>query len=129
VERFIHNQNLKLYRQKLADPNTGDAERETVRALLAEEEAREVPFPPLPEASIRNLQRYIDPPALLQYLVIAERQISDAEVDVVRQENLITRMELDGKDTIEPKALLITMRATLALHQQARRRILDLLDQ
>lgn len=46
MERFIHNQNLKLFRQKLADPNTGDAERETIRALLAEEEARKAPFPP-----------------------------------------------------------------------------------
>jgi hypothetical protein len=65
----------------------------------------------------------------LQYLVIAERQIADAEVDLVRQENLITRMELDGKDTIEPKSLVITMRTTLALQRKARRRILDLLDQ
>jgi hypothetical protein len=38
-------------------------------------------------------------------------------------------MELDGKDTIEPKSLVITMRTTLALQRKAHRRILDLLDQ
>ena len=42
MERFIHDQNLKLYKQKLADPSTNDAERETLRKLLTEEEAREV---------------------------------------------------------------------------------------
>lgn len=41
MERFIHDENLKLYKQKLADRNLGDAERETLRKLLAEEEARE----------------------------------------------------------------------------------------
>jgi len=128
MERFIHNQNLKLFRQKLADPNTGDTERETIRALLAEEEAKEVPFPPLPEADGHDLQRGIDRPSLLQYLVIAERQIADSEIDVVRQENLITTMERDGKDTIEAKTLLVSMGTKLALQRQARRRILDLLD-
>ena len=128
MERFIHNQNLKLFKQKLADPNTGDTERATIRALLAEEEAREVPFPLLPEADNNDLQRRIDRPSLLQYLVIAERQIADSSLEVVRQENLITRMERDGKDTIEAKTLLITMRTKLVLRRQARRRILDLLD-
>lgn len=128
MERFIHNQNLKLFRQKLADPNTGDTERETIRALLAEEEAKEVPFPPLPETDSQDLQGCIDRPSLLQYLVIAERQIADSELEVVRQEDLITRMERDGKDTIEAKTLLITMRTKLVLQRQARRRILDLLD-
>lgn len=37
-------------------------------------------------------------------------------------------MERDGKDTIEAKTLLITMRTKLVLQRQARRRILDLLD-
>jgi hypothetical protein len=40
MERFIHDENLKLYKQKLADPNTSDAERDTIRKLLAEEETK-----------------------------------------------------------------------------------------
>ena len=54
MERFIHNQNLKLYNQKLADPNTGEAERETIRKLLAEEEAREAPVAAAPQTRSPN---------------------------------------------------------------------------
>ena len=60
--------------------------------------------------------------------ILAHAIVVESEIDVVRQENLITRMERDGKDTIEAKTLLITMRTKLVLQRQARRRILDLLD-
>jgi hypothetical protein len=51
MERFIHDENLKLYKQKLADPTVGAAEREQIRKLLAEEEARDRPSPRLPQTS------------------------------------------------------------------------------
>jgi hypothetical protein len=51
MERFIHNENLKLYKQKLADPTVGDAERERIRKLLAEEEAKDTPSPRPPRTS------------------------------------------------------------------------------
>jgi hypothetical protein len=41
VEKFIHNQNLALFRKKLNDPQISEAEREVVRKLLADEEAKE----------------------------------------------------------------------------------------
>jgi hypothetical protein len=47
MERFIHNENLKLYRQKLANPSTDESERETIKKLLAEEEAKDISPPPL----------------------------------------------------------------------------------
>lgn len=51
MDRFVHDQNLKLYRQKLADPNIGEVERETIRKLLAEEEAKETLPGRLPQTS------------------------------------------------------------------------------
>ncbi len=42
VDKFIHNQNLALFRKKLTDPQISEAEREVVRKLLADEEAKEV---------------------------------------------------------------------------------------
>ncbi|HVX79183.1 MAG TPA: hypothetical protein VHB49_23860 [Bradyrhizobium sp.] len=41
MEKFVHFQNLALYRKKLADPKIGDVERNTLEKLLAEEEARD----------------------------------------------------------------------------------------
>jgi hypothetical protein len=41
VEKFIHNQNLALFRKKLSDPQITEAEREVVLKLLADEEAKE----------------------------------------------------------------------------------------
>jgi hypothetical protein len=41
VEKFIHNQNLALFRKKLSDPQLSEAEREVVLKLLADEEAKE----------------------------------------------------------------------------------------
>lgn len=51
MERFIHAENLKRYKQKLADPTIGNAEREQIKRLLAEEEARDAPSPGLPRTS------------------------------------------------------------------------------
>ena len=41
MERFIHRQNLALFRKRLAEP-CDDAQRRVLLKLLAEEEAREL---------------------------------------------------------------------------------------
>jgi hypothetical protein len=46
MEKFIHRENLALYRKCLAEPHT-DAEREVLLKLLAEEEAKEKIFEPV----------------------------------------------------------------------------------
>ena len=51
MERFIHDENLKLYKRRLADPTIGEAERERIRKLLAEEEAKHAASPHLSQAS------------------------------------------------------------------------------
>ncbi len=40
MEKFIHRENLALYKRRLAEPHT-DAEREVLLRLLAEEKAKE----------------------------------------------------------------------------------------
>jgi len=42
MDKFIHRENLALYRKRLTEPQT-DAEREVLLKLLAEEEAK---YPP-----------------------------------------------------------------------------------
>lgn len=42
MEKFIHQQNLALFRKRLAEPHT-DAERETLEKLLTEEKAKVPP--------------------------------------------------------------------------------------
>jgi hypothetical protein len=42
MERFIHNENIRRYRQ-LLEQETNEEKRNTIRKLLAEEEARETP--------------------------------------------------------------------------------------
>jgi hypothetical protein len=49
TEWFIHTENLALFKKKLADPDTSEAEREVLRKLLADEQAREVPARPQKE--------------------------------------------------------------------------------
>ena len=39
MEKFIHRENLALYKKRLAEPHT-DAEREVLLRLLTEEEVR-----------------------------------------------------------------------------------------
>ena len=41
MERFVHNENLALFRKKLADPLLTEAERKIVLQLLADEEAKQ----------------------------------------------------------------------------------------
>jgi len=43
MERFIRRQNLALFKKRLAEP-CDDAQRRVLLKLLAEEEARELPF-------------------------------------------------------------------------------------
>jgi hypothetical protein len=42
MERFIHDENLALFKKKLADPRLTDEERKVVLKLLADEEARQI---------------------------------------------------------------------------------------
>ena len=42
MEKFIHEENLALFKKRLADAH-GDAEREVLSKLLADEEAKEPP--------------------------------------------------------------------------------------
>jgi hypothetical protein len=42
MEKFIHEQNLALFKKRLAEPHT-DAEREVLLELLADEEAKDLP--------------------------------------------------------------------------------------
>lgn len=42
MEKFIHEENLLLFRKRLAEP-CGEAERQVLLKLLAEEEAKELP--------------------------------------------------------------------------------------
>ena len=42
VERFIHRENVALFRMRLAEPHD-DAERKVLLQLLAEEEAKDPP--------------------------------------------------------------------------------------
>ena len=42
MEKFIHQQNLALFKKRLAEPHT-DAEREMLKKLLTEEQAKEAP--------------------------------------------------------------------------------------
>jgi hypothetical protein len=42
LDTFVHQENLALFKKRLADPETTDAERELVLKLLAEEEAKDV---------------------------------------------------------------------------------------
>lgn len=41
MERFIHNENIRLY-LKLLETEQGEEKRDVIRKLLAEEEARDV---------------------------------------------------------------------------------------
>lgn len=42
MDKFIHRENLALFRKRLAEPHD-DAERKVLLKLLAEEEARDFP--------------------------------------------------------------------------------------
>lgn len=42
MEKFIHGENLALFRKRLAEPH-GEAERQVLLKLLAEEEAKDLP--------------------------------------------------------------------------------------
>ncbi len=42
IEKFIHQENLALFRKRLAEPHS-DAEHKVLLKLLAEEEARDLP--------------------------------------------------------------------------------------
>jgi hypothetical protein len=45
MQRFVHNENILLYRKLLAE-TTDEETRKVVLKLLADEEAKELPSPP-----------------------------------------------------------------------------------
>jgi len=47
VEKYVHRENLSLFKKRLAEPHT-DAEREVLMKLLTDEQAKE----PLPKNEI-----------------------------------------------------------------------------
>ena len=62
MEKFIHQENLALFKKRLAEPQT-DAEREVLLKLLADEKAKE----PLPKNSILKPLICIDEPPLRKH--------------------------------------------------------------
>jgi hypothetical protein len=46
LEAFIHDENLSLFRRLLADPNLTQSQREIIKRLLAEEQAKGFPAAP-----------------------------------------------------------------------------------
>ena len=54
MERFIHRENMALFRKRLAEP-CDDAQYQILLKLLAEEEARELPFKAVEAASVDPL--------------------------------------------------------------------------
>ena len=42
MEKFVHQENLALFKKRLAEPHT-DAEREVLMELLTDEQAKEPP--------------------------------------------------------------------------------------
>ncbi|MGY4567158.1 hypothetical protein [Bradyrhizobium sp. USDA 3256] len=50
MERFVHDENLALFRKRLADPRLTAAEREILLRLLADEEAK----PVTPQAAMQD---------------------------------------------------------------------------
>lgn len=62
MEKFIHMENLALFKKRLAEPHT-DAEREVLLKLLADEKAKE----PLPKKSILKPLICIDEPPLRKH--------------------------------------------------------------
>ena len=47
MKRFIHRENLALFKKRLSEPNLTEAERRVILELLAEEEAKDrLPSPP-----------------------------------------------------------------------------------
>ena len=61
---------------------------------------------------------------LLRHLAVAERHVRRGEAHLAKQEALISRLDRGGHDTAYARALRATMRATQALHEQARERVL-----
>jgi hypothetical protein len=55
MEKFIHQQNLDLFKKRLAEPHT-DAEREVLMKLLTDEQAKE-PLPKMESSSRAHLHR------------------------------------------------------------------------
>ena len=53
MEHFIRNENIRRYR-KLLEEETSEEKRNTIRKLLAEEEAREIP-PKRPDDKSKRL--------------------------------------------------------------------------
>jgi hypothetical protein len=61
---------------------------------------------------------------LREHLAAAKRHVRQGEAHLAKQEALISKLDRGGHDTTYAQAILATMRATQALHEQDRDRIL-----
>jgi hypothetical protein len=67
------------------------------------------------------MDRYV----VLAHLAAAERHIAEGQARLERQEQLVAKLERNGRETKEAIAILATMKQTQELHLQDRDRILD----
>jgi hypothetical protein len=56
-------------------------------------------------------------------LALAERHVSEAEIHVARQRELVAKMERDGHETGLARALLLKFEELLAIHKADRDRL------
>lgn len=61
------------------------------------------------------------------HLAQAERDISEGEERIFRQEELVARLQAEGRDTAEAETLLRTFRETLQVWKQHRDQILRMI--
>jgi hypothetical protein len=65
----------------------------------------------------------MDRQTLLDHLASAERHVSDAEIHIARQRELVAKMERDGHETGLARSLLLKFEELLAIHMADRERL------
>jgi hypothetical protein len=66
----------------------------------------------------------MDRQTILNHLDLAERHILEGEHCLLKQRELIARLDRDGHDTNQARLILTTMQVTQSLHYDDRQRIL-----
>jgi hypothetical protein len=61
---------------------------------------------------------------LQQHLAMTERHVALGEEHIAKQKALIAELERKGRDTVNARAFLVTLREALALHLEHRDRLL-----
>jgi hypothetical protein len=65
----------------------------------------------------------MDRQTLLDHLALAERHVSEGEIHVTRQRELVAKMERGGHETGLARALLLKFGELLAIHKADRDRL------